>query len=257
MPISKKIRFEVFKRDSFTCQYCGMAAPDVILHVDHIDPKSKGGSDGILNLLTSCSSCNSGKGARPLTDMTVLQKRKSMLDSLQERREQIEMMLQWQRGLENLDDDTADQLAAFWTELTTCGLTDMGLHDLKAWVKKFKMQEIMEAMRISASYYLQYKEGKSAPIMLSVEKAFTSVPGICVNRRRAVDDPRMDAVQHVRAIAKKNTSYINEGELKNALLHAIDVGVEKRDLLYAAQSSQSWTRLKNAIVRLIDEAEKE
>lgn len=41
--ISKKIRFEVFKRDSFTCQYCGEKAPDVILHVDHIDPVAKGG----------------------------------------------------------------------------------------------------------------------------------------------------------------------------------------------------------------------
>ena len=27
-PISKKLRFEVFKRDSFTCQYCGSKAPD-------------------------------------------------------------------------------------------------------------------------------------------------------------------------------------------------------------------------------------
>jgi len=29
--ISKKIRFEVFKRDSFTCQYCGKSAPEIIL----------------------------------------------------------------------------------------------------------------------------------------------------------------------------------------------------------------------------------
>ena len=39
--ISKKLRFEVFKRDSFTCQYCGKSAPDVILHVDHILPVKK------------------------------------------------------------------------------------------------------------------------------------------------------------------------------------------------------------------------
>ena len=34
--LSKKIRFEVFKRDKFTCQYCGRMSPDVILEVDHI-----------------------------------------------------------------------------------------------------------------------------------------------------------------------------------------------------------------------------
>jgi len=36
MAISKRDRFEVFKRDKFTCQYCGKAAPDVVLHIDHI-----------------------------------------------------------------------------------------------------------------------------------------------------------------------------------------------------------------------------
>lgn len=32
--IPRSIRFEVFKRDMFTCQYCGRKAPDVILEVD-------------------------------------------------------------------------------------------------------------------------------------------------------------------------------------------------------------------------------
>ena len=43
-PISKKLRFEVFKRDSFTCQYCGKSAPDVVLHIDHIKPVKEGGT---------------------------------------------------------------------------------------------------------------------------------------------------------------------------------------------------------------------
>mgnify|MGYP003405974009 CR=1 FL=1 len=47
--ISKKIRFEVFKRDNFTCQYCGRMAPDVVLEVDHINPVSKGGDNDISN----------------------------------------------------------------------------------------------------------------------------------------------------------------------------------------------------------------
>ena len=39
--ISKRVRFEVFKRDNFKCQYCGSEAPRVVLHVDHINPASK------------------------------------------------------------------------------------------------------------------------------------------------------------------------------------------------------------------------
>lgn len=62
--VSKKLRFEVFKRDSFTCQYCGAKAPDVILEVDHIKPVAKEGSSDILNLITACQACNAGKSDR-------------------------------------------------------------------------------------------------------------------------------------------------------------------------------------------------
>lgn len=61
MSISTRTRFEIFKRDNFLCQYCGRNPPQVILHVDHILPVSKGGKDEKINLITSCIDCNLGK----------------------------------------------------------------------------------------------------------------------------------------------------------------------------------------------------
>jgi 5-methylcytosine-specific restriction endonuclease McrA len=58
MAVSKSIRFEIFARDTFTCQYCGRRPPDVVLELDHIHPVSKGGSDEVINLITSCYDCN-------------------------------------------------------------------------------------------------------------------------------------------------------------------------------------------------------
>ena len=60
--ISLKLRFEVFKRDKFVCQYCGVCGPNVELEVDHIIPVSRGGTDDIDNLKTACFKCNRGKG---------------------------------------------------------------------------------------------------------------------------------------------------------------------------------------------------
>lgn len=65
--ISTKTRFEVFKRDRFTCQYCGAHPPGALLHVDHIVAVSAGGTNAMDNLITSCQPCNLGKGARDLT----------------------------------------------------------------------------------------------------------------------------------------------------------------------------------------------
>jgi hypothetical protein len=62
MTVSLKLRFEVFKRDDFTCQYCGRKTPEVILELEHIIPLSKGGTNELDNLTTSCFECNRGKG---------------------------------------------------------------------------------------------------------------------------------------------------------------------------------------------------
>ena len=60
-PISKRVRFAVFRRDHFTCQYCGACAPDARLEVDHRLAAANGGSDDESNLVTACRECNSGK----------------------------------------------------------------------------------------------------------------------------------------------------------------------------------------------------
>jgi hypothetical protein len=60
---------EVFKRDSFTCQYCGRKPPEVILECDHIVAVAKGGGDDMLNLTTACFDCNRGKRDRSLGDL--------------------------------------------------------------------------------------------------------------------------------------------------------------------------------------------
>jgi hypothetical protein len=66
-PVSTATRFDVFKRDRFTCVYCGRQPPAVILHIDHIIPVAEGGTNESGNLCTACSDCNLGKGARPLS----------------------------------------------------------------------------------------------------------------------------------------------------------------------------------------------
>jgi hypothetical protein len=62
MSLSNKRRYEILKRDGFTCQYCGRKPPVDELVIDHIQPKSKGGDNNPGNLLTACQKCNSGKG---------------------------------------------------------------------------------------------------------------------------------------------------------------------------------------------------
>lgn len=100
--ISKKTRFEVFKRDSFKCQYCGKSAPEVVLEVDHIKPVAEGGKTTMLNLITACRDCNRGKGKRKLDDKTELAKQKAELDLLNEKGFKWKCCLNGKRNFQRL-----------------------------------------------------------------------------------------------------------------------------------------------------------
>lgn len=63
MTVTRRLRFEILKRDNHTCRYCGGSAPDVTLHVDHVIPTALGGGDDPTNLVTACKDCNAGKAS--------------------------------------------------------------------------------------------------------------------------------------------------------------------------------------------------
>ncbi len=57
VPLTRK---NIYKRDSYTCVYCGDGDKGT-LTLDHVIPRAKGGKDTWDNLVTSCSKCNSEK----------------------------------------------------------------------------------------------------------------------------------------------------------------------------------------------------
>lgn len=61
MAVSKRVRYEVMRRDGHACRYCGSMAPDAKLTIDHVMPVALGGDDDPSNLVTACADCNSGK----------------------------------------------------------------------------------------------------------------------------------------------------------------------------------------------------
>jgi len=63
----KLTRREVFRRDNYTCQYCGRHTGD--LTVDHVLPKHLGGEHIWTNVVAACPSCNHRKGGRQLGEV--------------------------------------------------------------------------------------------------------------------------------------------------------------------------------------------
>lgn len=66
-------RNAILRRDKFVCQYCGAKNS---LTVDHVIPKSKGGSNTWENLVAACITCNNRKGSKTLEETGLKLKRK-------------------------------------------------------------------------------------------------------------------------------------------------------------------------------------
>lgn len=202
--ISKRIRFEVFKRDKFTCQYCGSKAPDVILQVDHIEPVSKGGENTILNYVTSCFDCNSGKSNIQLSDNAVMAKQQAQMERLQERREQLRMMYEWREELGSMQLET-ENMAICYIENKIGGykLSGTGLTKQKALAKKYDLADILETVDISADQYLKYDNDGNLT-KESVEEFTSKIGGILRVKNRP---PIEQKAAYIKGICRNRFGY--------------------------------------------------
>jgi 5-methylcytosine-specific restriction endonuclease McrA len=57
-------RYNIYARDKCTCQYCGHKLPRHELNLDHVVPRSLGGTSTWENVVCSCHDCNRRKGGR-------------------------------------------------------------------------------------------------------------------------------------------------------------------------------------------------
>ena len=234
--IGKKQRFEVFKRDSFTCQYCGSKAPDVVLHVDHINPVSKGGENEIINLITSCVSCNLGKSDRLLTDKTSIEMQRKQLEELAERRDQLEMMLAWRDSLKGLDDDIVDEVAIRIEDYIPGNtINDHGKSLIRKWLKKYSIEELLDAAEIAE---------KKLDVGITSESVgifFNSIPKICATKRLPEAKQRL---LYARGILRRRV-YVNEAQVMKLMEGAVAAGLDVEELIEFTKEVRNWTEFRN------------
>ena len=236
--ISPKVRFEVFKRDSFTCQYCGNKAPESVLEIDHISPVSKGGKSDILNLITACWDCNSGKGARELSDNSSIEKQRAQLETLNQRREQLQMMLKWRDGLASIKEDTF--LAAEKAvngHIPGLELNEAGVRELKALVRKFGLSTVLDAVEVSAEKYLEF-DGSGFLLDDSAAVFIKKIGGVAFS---STLPPHEKVLRYIRGILRNRFSYTNESRAIELLREAHAAGASLEDLRSIALSQKNWT----------------
>lgn len=172
--ISKSERFEIFKRDKFTCQYCGATPPGAVLHVDHIVPVAHGGGKSEDNLITACQACNQGKAARSLTSVP-----KSLSDKAAEVAEREAQIAGYaaimDAARERLDNDiwrVAEELHPGASE----GYSRDKLNGIKRFITALGVHEVLEAADLATSKY-----------GVASNRSFKYFCGVCWRKVREVE----------------------------------------------------------------------
>lgn len=249
--ITKKLRFEVFKRDGFKCQYCGRSAPDVVLQVDHITPVSKGGTNDLTNLITSCVECNQGKKATTLSDASIVEKQRKQLSELNERREQLKMMAKWREELLNMEEEKLQIARKHWeSSVQGYTLNESGLANLRKWLKRFPLEVILESIDASVAQYLEM--GEKGYTHASVEKSFAYIPKICRVKIAGEDKPYLEQLLYIRGILRNRLCYCDLPAALSYLEAAYKKGFSLDELAFVAREVTSWTEFKDTISDMLN-----
>jgi hypothetical protein len=151
MSITKKLRFEVFKRDGFACQYCGKTPPDVTLEVDHIKPRSKKGGDEINNLITACFDCNRGK-----TNIELKKIPNSLVENAEIIKEKEAQYSEYCKLLKKVESRISkeiqkvdDVFSEFFPEMTMS--EKFKTSSVRMFLKKLTIYDVLDSMQIAAS----------------------------------------------------------------------------------------------------------
>lgn len=157
-PVSKRMRFEVFKRDSFTCQYCGAMPPKVPLEIDHIQPVSRGGTNDKMNLVTACFDCNRGKSdvvlsSVPESMVTALERKKLA----QEQYKAYKKILDKARAIMENDIDTVERV--YSNAFDDWVFTNHFRESVKRFIENLGVEQVERAMSLACSK-VHYDEQK-------------------------------------------------------------------------------------------------
>lgn len=211
MAITKSRRFEIFKRDNFTCQYCGRQTPLVVLEVDHIVPRAEGGPDDPNNLISACFDCNRGKGATPLSIQKLKEDRLEEIKKQKEKNQQLEEYEAFLREQRAEEENIARGITDYWHQANKgeTALNDSGISSVKRFLKSLTPDEIKEAIDLAVA-----KVSSANP-----EGRFKYFCAVCHNKSGAKhgDNSRSDYKTVVKYWSKQKGRgvYFKEYELRN------------------------------------------
>lgn len=194
MTISKRLRYEILRRDNYSCYYCGTrASAENPITIDHVIPRALGGPNSPENLAAACQDCNAGKSSTPPDSETV---EEVSVDALmwaqarnQAREENLEHFHRWNIYLDAFEDEwtaygSEDRAGVFHSEILPAGWrTTVG----KFMDSGLELDELIEFIHITMNARLSARTDR-----------FRYFCGCCNNRIRDIEQRALEIYEQMK-----------------------------------------------------------
>jgi len=246
-PEYKRIKFEVFEKDSFRCQFCGSRAPNVTLKLLRIQETND--KDTWLNtafLSTSCTNCENKK-AGIINDGFI------SIEELEERLQQLKMLINWRKGMFKIRKQQLENLITYWqNKIPGYEINSDQKKHLLSYMTKYSGDEIRNAMNVACDKFVNFNPDKSYDHS-SVSDAFYKVQEICLQKTEIANSNETEGLNQIHVHLKQNIDgFFDAQRAAQWLTYARSWEVSIEDLIRMAQSVATWTEFAVNIDEMVE-----
>jgi hypothetical protein len=249
-PEYKRIKYEIFEKDAFKCQFCGTGTPNVTLQLVRIQDAQQ--NDEWLDLAflsTSCKICEKKKSGveekSPNNYMSI--------DELEERLQQLKMLINWRKGMLNIRKQQLANLISYWeNKIPDFETNNDQKKYLAAYISKYSSDEIRSAMDMAVDKFIKFSDDGTLD-KNSILTAFSKIPEICQTKTEIVNTHETDGLQRIHNQLEQGISgFFDSNRASQWLNYARSWEVPIDDLFKMATSVKSWTEFSLNIDKMVE-----
>jgi hypothetical protein len=171
--------------------------------------------------------------------------------AIEERRAQLEMVIEWREEIVGLQDEAVDALDRRIVARTGLSMDEEYRQRMRRWVRHYGLAVVFEALEDAFDQMLEWRDG--VVLLASWERAFASIPQVVELRQVARDKPYFREFIYICGLLRRRLPYLNELRCLRLMEDGLGAGASIEAMKAFARTVKSWTAFRKGLEEFIND----